>query len=218
MIVEELRWMIVPLVALVLLIIGFVAKLQAGGETGVDFLNSLLEEETAKCSEQDQAMSADDVKNVIREVVNENNDYLPYELVAAVAWQESSYQQCDAQGNVLSNEDSFGVMQVNEKTVRDLCKDLDITRLRDNVRCGFKILKTYYDSYKDASKFREKVKKYCKDAYYQTRYLSYASAPGKESYYQRALRAYNGFGCSEGANVNYVEEVLEKRNALKRGA
>ncbi|MEK6917942.1 MAG: transglycosylase SLT domain-containing protein [Nanoarchaeota archaeon] len=118
-----------------------------------------------------------------------------------------------------SSAGAVGLMQISSW---DLCKSaLKISSLGDlrgknnvnkNIECGAIILSSYYQTYGQTSSvslYQNRVKRYCQDTNYQTKYLEYQS-------WDAALRAYNGLGCTPpGADVNYVDGVNQNYNNLK---
>ena len=167
-----------------------------------------------------------DIKERIRQLANEIG-FANIELVLKLAKTESSFSHCmEGTSNCgASNPDnvncnsfgSCGVMQVNrnEKAHPDLfipgskrlelfgCKEEETAYdLGCNIKSGLNILQQYYQAYgSDTDRYNNAVDAFCKDPTLNAKYKSYADP------WDRALRAYNGFGCSIGADVNYVEKV-----------
>jgi hypothetical protein len=136
-------------------------------------------------------------------------------LLFAVMYQESSCNK-----NTPAGIDSYGLMQVNVihcgeagislPSNKEDCKNQLISDLQLNINVGAQLLKKAYDTYGDSSKksrYDQLIKNYCKDSKYQKKYLTYTG-------WSAALRGYNGLGCDTGADVNYVETVLQKYNKI----
>jgi len=113
---------------------------------------------------------------------------------------------------------SCGVMQINKNAHPDLftsensrlntfrCNsgetawDLDC-----NIKSGIGLLKQNYDTWgSDTTKYNLAVDNNCNPANNPSNNAKYKSYTNP---WDRALRAYNGFGCTTGADVTYVEEV-----------
>ncbi len=134
-------------------------------------------------------------------------------------------QESGCNPNVRSDS-SYGLMQIEEETFDDVCRGeiLGVSIFNDvlgsentekNIQCGIMMYKTKYNEfsngifeswpYKNNQAFKDIVdscvEKYPDYGFYQER--------------EAALRGYNGWGCGQGANVNYVEEVLSKFKGLK---
>jgi len=141
-------------------------------------------------------------------------------LVLALIIQESNCRQTS-----VSSSDSFGIMQINEVTFNDICKDKieGLSSFSDikgngneekNIRCGIKILKEKYNIFKEGIKeslpyeTNNAFKNICDDCI--------SSYPKYEEYSQfdAALRGYNGWGCGSDADVDYVEKVINIYNIL----
>ena len=81
-----------------------------------------------------------------------------------------------------------------------------------NIKIGVEILKWSYDTYGASSKteaYKKAVEAKCKIPSYQELYLSYEG-------WERALRAYNGFGCSS-KYAEYLAKVEKEFNLLGGG-
>jgi hypothetical protein len=108
-------------------------------------------------------------------------------------------------------------MQIEEDTFNDICKNefesftniKGVSNAENNIMCGIKILKTKFDEYKNGVKNSwsynnvpnfVSIVDSCIDLY-----------PKYETYEQNEamLRAYNGWGCGTGSDINYVEKVVE---------
>ena len=71
-----------------------------------------------------------------------------------------------------------------------------------NIKSGLRILQQNYQAYgPNTDRYNNAVDEFCKDPALNAKYKSYVNP------WDRALRAYNGFGCSIGADVSYVEKV-----------
>ena len=106
-------------------------------------------------------------------------------------------------------------MQINKKAHSDLftignqrlnlfgCKDGETAYDLDcNIKSGLRILQQYYQAYgSNTERYNDAVDYYCRNPVLNAKYESYTSP------WDRALRAYNGFGCTIGADVAYVEKV-----------
>jgi len=139
-------------------------------------------------------------------------------LLLSVMIQESS---CDS--NSRSKEGSYGLMQLQKKTFGEVCSKLgnfrDIklgeTNAEKNIECGAMILKKKYND------FGEGVKKswaYINNNKFESIVdnciISYPKYRNYDTW-DAALRAYNGWGCGEGADTDYVEKVMAIYDKLK---
>ena len=121
-----------------------------------------------------------------------------------------------------SNTGARGLMQITKTTFNEICKDEfekienieGLSNYKNNLACGFKILKHKYDDNKDGLKQswayeNSQSAKSNLDA-------CFASYPKYESYkdWDAAMRAYNTQACDNSANVNYVEEINAIHAAL----
>jgi len=161
----------------------------------------------------DKEVSEGDLKEIVSKNCADYSEFIfnyseKYEvnplLVLAIIMQESNCNPVAWSGS------SIGLMQINvgvHKGTKGLSSDVEESKeqLKDpetNIRVGVEILKEYYN-YKEST-YQNKIKATCKDPIYQEKYLSYEG-------WDSALRLYNGPGClPPGANVNYVEEVIER--------
>jgi len=114
-----------------------------------------------------------------------------------------------------------GVMQI-EIDKNNWCSSCSMTKedlydINNNIECGVRIFKSKYSLFchddgstkmRDSGKsdYQEKVEFWCKNPLYVKKYLEY-----DKDCIKMAIRGYNGLGCdeSDGANVDYVEEVVE---------
>jgi len=131
-------------------------------------------------------------------------------LVSALIVQESDCNE-DAESNV----GSHGLMQIEEGSFNQTCSDMIDSfelikggdNVENNIKCGIKIFKAKYNEYKNGvyeswsylnnNAFKSLVNN-CISAY-----------PKYETYrgWDAALRGYNGWGCNENADTDYVEKV-----------
>ncbi|HIJ18234.1 TPA: lytic transglycosylase domain-containing protein, partial [Candidatus Woesearchaeota archaeon] len=106
-----------------------------------------------------------------------------------------------------SDFSSIGVMQINTKVNSGLADKVctpgqTVYDLECNINVGAKILRDAYLRYQNGIPF-SLIMRYCKDISLAEKYASYLG-------WAAALRAYNGLGCSTGADSAYVERVNEK--------
>jgi len=85
--------------------------------------------------------------------------------------------------------------------------------LNCNIKLGLNLLNDYYNTYvSDFATYSTSVDNTCRVTDYNTLYKSYGG-------YDRALRAYNGFGCipdpQVGADVAYIENVKDKAEKIR---
>ena len=157
----------------------------------------------------------------------EQRTQVPTAVLLAVASQESALKHCCAAENqnkdwncqgtsssscgessVLSSDfSSIGVMQINTKVNSGLADKVctpgqTVYDLECNINVGAKILRDAYLRYQNGIPF-SLIMRYCKDISLAEKYASYLG-------WAAALRAYNGLGCSTGADSAYVERVNEK--------
>lgn len=118
------------------------------------------------------------------------------------------------------NGADVGLMQINlEYHCGKHGLSLDVEKCREelknpetNIKIGVEILKWSYDTYGPSSKtevYKKAVEAKCKISSYQELYLSYEE-------WERALRAYNGFGCSP-KYAEYLTKVEEEFKLLGGG-
>ena len=149
---------------------------------------------------------------------SEENNIDPLRVLAVMI------QESKCKYSAHSSYGAYGLMQISRKAFDDICKGklssgddgyfYDITvnpsRTEQNIECGIKILKSKYNEYSNGVKnswswktspsdggFSSGVRK-CEQT--QPKYVGYNG-------WDAAIRAYNGWGCSSGADVNYVEKV-----------
>jgi len=126
-----------------------------------------------------------------------------------------------------SSNNAFGLTQITSVTFGDYCDDGKIpgvTRFNDiigpqntekNIECGALVLKAKYNDYGNgiynSYAYRKKLSSFvsmvnsCIKEY--PKYKDYTS-------WIAALRGYNGWGCGSGADVDYVENIIEKYSEL----
>lgn len=153
------------------------------------------------------------------------------DLIKALALQESDAQHCKdgsescSKDKVKFSGSSLGIMQINVKPpfghpewlndASSICKDTIGKTAYDidcNIILGIKMLKEKYDQFKNGPPGNLEV--YCPN--------SGATRPYFEKYkgyrgWNAAIRAYNGWGCLQGSNPNFVEEVNKKYELVKNG-
>jgi len=148
------------------------------------------------------------------------------EIALKLAKTESNFQHCidgtlncgtSNKENVITNGEDYGVMQINIYAHSDLftsgserleefgCKaeetayDLDC-----NIKAGLNILQKNHDTYGlNAELYTDKVDTYCLDQEFNAKYKLYTDP------WDRALRAYNGFGCANTQIAGYVDRANE---------
>ncbi len=139
-------------------------------------------------------------------------------LVMAIMMQESG---CNV--NACNSDGCYGLMQITENAYNEDCKDLansfeEINRPENyekNIECGIRHLKSKYNEFREGVtesttyKNNEQFRKLVDNCISQ--YPEYGAYKGWEA----ALRAYNGWGCSAGADVDYVEHVLNKLGIIE---
>ncbi len=136
-------------------------------------------------------------------------------LMMAMMMQESS---CDP--NACSEDNNcMGLMQITKGAYESDCTNIsnsyeeikNLNNYKQNIKCGIKHFKTKYNEYKkgvnkswsyiNVLEFKSIVDK-CINSY--PKYGFYVEN-------EAALRAYNGWGCGRGADVDYVENVNTKK-------
>ena len=121
----------------------------------------------------------------------------------------------DNSGSLLSTD--FGLFQINnqwhpgcfDKLSQDRgicsvkeCNDNTVADINCNIAAGLELLREMYNQYSDNDiNYENKVRQYCTDSNYIQKYLDYEG-------WDRALRAYNGFGCKSNNHI-YVEKINE---------
>ncbi len=158
-----------------------------------------------------------------------SNYGIPQHIALGIAMQESSMEHYNPDGSVkMSNANCMGLMQVQldsrDGTYNSMCSmnKEDLKDINNNIECGMKILKGKYNMVCDSndhplirqyigkSEYELKVREWCKIDEHLNDYLEYDKDCNK-----MAIRAYNGLGCAENADVNYVEKVLDYAEKYK---
>jgi len=85
----------------------------------------------------------------------------------------------------------------SNKVAKEKLSNIDI-----NLRCGLTILKNYYDKYGETGIPARLITKFCQSSSIVKKYNGYRE-------WSAALRAYNGLGCAEGADIDYVENIAQ---------
>ncbi|MFC1648989.1 transglycosylase SLT domain-containing protein [Nanoarchaeota archaeon] len=139
-----------------------------------------------------------------------SNPPVPPILAVALAKQESDLKHCRGNKVVESGPgqsyNSIGLMQIHPPTGESTCPGLDYYKVEDNAACGIKVLQSKYNA-ANSGNYANLVRKYCPAAQNpaaNAKYLSYTNT------WDRALRAYNGYGCGSTADLNFVENVRSK--------
>ncbi len=155
-----------------------------------------------------------------------NINSFDYTWVLALMIQESG---CDYSAS--SSYDSYGLMQIQESSFNDNCKksfgvaySFDKIKIGENyveknIECGILILKKKYNDYNKGVKestayktdykgFRTDIADPCINQY--PKYENYKDIDA-------TLRAYNGWGCGSGADLDYVEKIQKIREYLISG-
>ena len=163
-----------------------------------------------------------DIKERIRQLAQEIG-FTNIDLALKLAKTESNFRHCNDgtlncgtsnNGNVFTNGKDFGVMQINIDANSDLfnqgtqrlslfaCKQGETAYDLDcNIKSGLKILQQNYNAYGfNTERYNSAIDEFCKDSSNNAKYKSYADP------WDRALRAYNGFGCNAQV-AGYVEKV-----------
>ncbi len=162
----------------------------------------------------------DQLESKIRAAASQYN--IPQHIALGIAMQESSMNHYYPDGSVkMSNANCIGLMQVQldsrDGTYNSVCSmsKEELKDINKNIDCGMKILKGKYNMvcdsnnnplirrYIDMSEYELKIREWCKIDEHLKNYLEYDGDCDK-----MAIRAYNGLGCAENADVIYVERVL----------
>ena len=162
----------------------------------------------------DCGSNCEDYANFVEQYSSQNG--VDPVLVLSLMIQENNCVQDDTSGG------SVGVMQVSEGSFDDICKGNVADEFEEiqgdgnvaeNIECGVKILKNKYSTYGNgvyqSSPYIEGLNKNlvdnCVDSH--PKYGNYVG-------WDAALRGYNGWGCGEGADIDYVEKVNTVYNTL----
>ena len=205
----------------------FLLMITAGGLSGQDSipntifkgLEFLAGDDVAKkeCSDEDLARdNVDDNKELILELAREEG--IPENVMENLIRVESQFKHCDANEMVLTSFDgsSVGLGQINVKTTASSsCPGLDVYDLEENARCAIIVFQQKYDICgDDEARYRQGVLNNCENEEYQRHYLLRYMGASKS--WERALRCYNGLGCTPppegGAEICYVEKVMYPNN------
>ncbi len=115
---------------------------------------------------------------------------------------------------ILNSGSSVGIMQINkinEGLASTACASgQNIYHKECNIRIGMKILSDSYKKWGTTGIPPTLVDKYCKDSTLAAKYKGYRG-------WDAALRAYNGLGCSIGADTDYVEKVNKAIQKVNEG-
>jgi hypothetical protein len=133
----------------------------------------------------------------------------------------TSFRNCDPtsedkcpEDRTLSSGSSVGLMQINKINAglaSTACtQGQNIYDKECNIKVGMKILLDAYQRWGATGIRPELVDRYCKDPMIAAKYKMYRS-------WDAALRAYNGLGCGEGADVDYVERVNKAMEKVSDG-
>jgi len=191
----------------------------------------------AACTSLNKALPAvpADVKSKIRAIAKEKG--VSDTLALALAQQESAFNHCCQKGatycmasdicGTASPEkvncntfDSCGIVQINKKAhpqafqagssalIAAGCTSSEtVYDLECNLKYGLKFLSSLSATYANTDLYQNAVNKYCTNQQYNQKYLSYTNQ------WDRALRAYNGFGCGTGADPQYVDSIRIKESS-----
>ena len=149
------------------------------------------------------------------------------DLIKALAIQESGAQHCNdgsetcPKDKVKFSGSSLGIMQVNIKEepgktwandASSICKDTIGKTAYDidcNINLGIKVLKEKYNQFKNGPPSNLEV--YCpKNSPHFDKYNGYRG-------WNAAIRAYNGWGCLQGSDPDFVEKVNKNYELIKNG-
>ncbi|MBI2135041.1 hypothetical protein HYU09_03550 [Candidatus Woesearchaeota archaeon] len=195
-----------------------------------------IDERTSKIGEV-SVTGASETENKVIQLANSLSSNPP--LTASIANRETRFDHCtdgtlicgtsNPQNVNCNPSGSCGVMQINKNAHPDLFT-LGTTRLNSfgcltgetaydidcNIKSGIGILQSYYNTYgNNKALYESTVDAKCSAANnfeLNAKYKAYINP------WDRALRAYNGFGCTPpGADVNYVEEVNKIKDARYSG-
>ena len=147
-------------------------------------------------------------------------------LLVSLIQQESS---CDY-SDISYDGSSFGLLQINTAfkradngkdighcgdyglpSDRSQCRDLLLKNYELNIAVGVQILKKNYITYVGGSTqddiYSRGVRNNCGDPNYRNKFLAYTG-------WDRALRTYNGFGCSDSRQISYVDTIMDRYDQL----
>jgi len=170
----------------------------------------------------------------VLEIANQRKFNNP-QLTIAVASVESSFRHCrdgetscgtSSPSNVLNNGEGWGMMQINKRahpgafviesaelkaagcSEKETVYDLDC-----NIKYGINILQRNYDLYRsDTATYNMAIDVFCTPTTTEkternTKYKQYTG-------WDRATRAYNGFGCDSDIVAGYVERVNKVKDII----
>ncbi len=142
-------------------------------------------------------------------VLAEGMDVDPY-LALGLAYQESKFDQSAVSSAV---PPAYGIMQIREATAKGICSDPWESVVEDeeaNIKCGLEILTNYKQLYNEGcmAATNTAAPKFCEQC---PQYKQYRG-------WDAALRAYNGWGCGEGADLYYVEKIKGHQDRFKQQA
>ncbi|MFH1240225.1 MAG: transglycosylase SLT domain-containing protein [Candidatus Diapherotrites archaeon] len=157
-----------------------------------------------------------EVKNLIIAAANKYN--VPPEILLAVADKESSMNHFSSGTTVKLGDKvtrngvvfyrSIGMFQilVEENETKCGMTREQLMDMGNNIECGAQFLKAKYDQWKNGCSGSSLSASQCENCQYG--YANYTE-------WEAALRAYNGWGCSESAS-HYVPDVMGKAAAYKQ--
>ena len=131
-------------------------------------------------------------------------------------------QETECNQELVSASGAYGATQIISDTFIDSCGSVigsfeDVqgaNNLGNNIQCGLRILKDKYSVFKNGiteSRIYQNNEAF-KDII-DTCMISYPNYVDYSSW-QAAYRAYNGFGCGEGADLDYVNKIQGYYDAL----
>ncbi|MFA5952973.1 MAG: transglycosylase SLT domain-containing protein [Candidatus Pacearchaeota archaeon] len=117
----------------------------------------------------------------------------------------------------VSSSGAIGLTQIMPSTFKDFCAGKsgfefinDVSQIKNDpqaqLKCGAIIFRGKYNSYKNGLSSTT-ISKYCSNVALINKYASYTD-------WDAALRGYNGWGCTTGADTEYVENVMTRYNSL----
>ncbi len=164
---------------------------------------------------QQQISGEDELQNLI--ALESESRNIPIDILLAIAEQESNFKhckdgsfECGENDITKSSSGAIGVMQIVSWEDCGYTEN-EILDVNNNIDCGAKLLKQKYNSYKNGvtssqeysiGDFKQLVNN-CISSY---------SKYGEYKEWDAAIRAYNGWGCESGADVDYVEKVNSKKS------
>ncbi len=193
--------------------------------------NYLLENTIPVTVEQSPLLSSDKSQE---SVFTLSSQFENKNLITAVASVESGFKHCCTEpgktsfrdciaasdvscppDRILSSGSSVGIMQINKINAgiaSSACSmGQDIYHKECNIKIGMKMLSDAYKRWGLTGISPTLIDKYCKDPILAAKYKAYRG-------WDTALRAYNGLGCSIGADTGYVEKVNKALQKVNNGA